>query len=96
MAKPRRKRGTAGDKTICLPIAEGLDYATLVEDREAFRPYLNQQIVAHPERFPEGIEAGYRFHGWVESSRQQLKPGGFCCRGQGKPINYDRISSCLT
>ena len=73
MAKERRKRGTAGDKTICLPIADDLDYATLVADREAFRQYLDQQIAAHPELFPAGIEAGYRFHGWVESSRQQLK-----------------------
>ena len=31
MAKQRRKRGTAGDKTICFPLAEDLDYATLVE-----------------------------------------------------------------
>ncbi|MGF1516952.1 MAG: hypothetical protein ACFCVB_03990 [Nodosilinea sp.] len=73
MAKQRRKRETAGDKTICLPIADNLDYATLVEDREAFRQYLDEQIAAHRERFPEGIEAGYRFHGWVESSRQQIK-----------------------
>jgi hypothetical protein len=73
MAKQRRKRGTAGDKTTCLPIADGLDYATLVEDREAFRPYLNQQIAAHPELFPEGIETGDRFHDWVEFSRQRLK-----------------------
>ncbi|WP_035984872.1 PLP-dependent transferase [Leptolyngbya sp. KIOST-1] len=58
MAKQRRKRGTAGDKTICLPIADDLDYATLVEDREAFRQYLDEQIAAHPELFPEGIEAG--------------------------------------
>jgi hypothetical protein len=54
MAKPRRKRGTAGDKTICLPIAEGLDYATLVEDREAFRPYLNQQIARSPGTISRG------------------------------------------
>jgi dienelactone hydrolase len=73
MAKQRRKRGTAGDKTICLSIADDLDYATLVEDREAFRQYLNQQIAAHLELFPEGIESGDRFHGWVESSRQQIK-----------------------
>jgi hypothetical protein len=73
MAKQRRKRGTAGDKTICLPLADDLDYATLVADREAFRQYLDQQIAAHPELFPTGIEAGYRFHGWVESSRQQIK-----------------------
>jgi hypothetical protein len=52
MAKQRRKRGTAGDKTICLPLADDLDYATLVADREAFRQYLDQQIAAHPELFP--------------------------------------------
>ncbi len=71
MAKQRRKRGIAGDKTICFPLADDLDYATLVEDREAFRQYLDKQIAAHRELFPAGIEAGYRFHGWVESSRQR-------------------------
>jgi len=49
-------------------MADDLNYATLVEDREAFRQYLNQQIAAHSELFPEEIETGYRFHGWVESS----------------------------
>ena len=73
MAKQRRKRGTAGDKTICLPIADGLDYNALVEDTKAFRQYLNEQIAAHPELFPEGIETGYRLHGSVKSSRQQIK-----------------------
>jgi len=73
MAKQRRKRGTAGDKTICLPIEDGLDYPALVEDSAAFRQYVDQQIAAHPELFPEGIELGYRLHGWVESSRQQIK-----------------------
>jgi hypothetical protein len=29
MAEPQ-KRGIAGDKTICLPIAEGIDYEQLV------------------------------------------------------------------
>lgn len=74
MCKQRRKqRGIAGDKTICLPMAEEVDYSALVEDRDAFRQYLNEEIRAHPELFPEGIEEGYRFHGWVESTRQQLK-----------------------
>lgn len=73
MAKQRRKRGIAGDKSICLPIAAALNYETLVADREAFRQYLNEQIAAHPELFPEGIESGYRFHGWVVSARQHLK-----------------------
>jgi len=88
MAKQRRKRGTAGDKTICLPIADDRDYATLVEDREVFRRYLDEQIAAHPELFPEGIEAGYRFHGWVKSSRpdcltevgERLETS--CCEGE--------------
>ena len=69
----RKQRGTSGDKTICLPIGDDIDYQQLVEDREAFRQYLNQQIAAHPELFPEEIAQGYRFHGWVESSRQHLK-----------------------
>lgn len=73
MVKQRRKRGIAGDKTICLPIEDGLDYPTLVENSSAFRQYVDQQIAAHPELFPEGIELGYRLHGWVESSRQQIK-----------------------
>ncbi|NEP54858.1 MAG: hypothetical protein F6K65_41175 [Moorea sp. SIO3C2] len=73
MMSKRKKRGIAGDKTICLPIADDIEYEQLVEDRAAYREYLNQQIASHPELFPEGIESGYRFHGWVESSRQQLK-----------------------
>ena len=72
MAK-RKKRGKAGDKTICLPVEEGVNYAELVEDREAYREYLNGQIAKHPELFPVGIENGYRFHGLVKSSRQELK-----------------------
>ncbi|MFG6103182.1 hypothetical protein U2F10_33390 [Leptothoe sp. EHU-05/26/07-4] len=72
MAK-RKQRGTAGDKTICLPIADSIDYDQLVEDREAYREYLNEQIASYPELFPEGIEEGYRFHGWVTSARQHLK-----------------------
>ena len=68
-----KKRGQAGDKTICLPIEAGIDYDALVEDREAYRAYLDQQIAKHPELFPDGIEQGYRFHGLVTSSRQQLK-----------------------
>ncbi|EKU96756.1 hypothetical protein Lepto7375DRAFT_0667 [Leptolyngbya sp. PCC 7375] len=53
MAK-RKQRGTAGDKTICLPIADTLDYDQLVEDREAYREYLNEQIASYPELFPRG------------------------------------------
>lgn len=91
MAKQGRKRGTAGDKTICLPIADNLSYEALVEDREAFRQYLNDQIAAHPELFPEGIESGYRFHGWVESSRQHIKTRRILLPRQERPINCVQI-----
>jgi cysteinyl-tRNA synthetase len=33
----RKKRTTAGDKTICLPIPADVDYAQLVEDTDTFR-----------------------------------------------------------
>ena len=69
----RKERGKAGDKTIRLPISNDIDYGQLVEDREAYRRYLDRQIADHPELFPEAIERGYRFHGWVESSRQHVK-----------------------
>lgn len=69
----RKQRGQAGDKTICLPIEAGIDYDALVEDREAYQIYLDQQIAKHPELFPEGMDQGYRFHGLVTSKRQQLK-----------------------
>ena len=69
----RKQRGIAGDKTICLPISESIDYGELVEDREAYRQYLDQQIQAYPELFPGAIHQGYRFHGWTESLRQHLK-----------------------
>lgn len=55
----RKQRTTAGDKTICLPIAEDIDYEELVQDTVAFRAYLDQQIEQHPEVFPSGIEEGY-------------------------------------
>ncbi len=48
MAK-RKRRGKAGDKTICLPIEEGVNYEKLVEEREAYRRYLDNQIMKHPE-----------------------------------------------
>jgi hypothetical protein len=54
MVRQRRKRGTAGDKTICLPIEDGLDYLALVDGSVLFRQYVDQQIAAHPELFPKG------------------------------------------
>jgi hypothetical protein len=65
----RKKRGTAGDKTICLPIAEGIDYEQLVKDTAGFRTYLDRQIAEHPELFPARIGEGYCLHGFVHSDR---------------------------
>jgi ribosomal protein S19 len=71
--KKRGKRTTAGDKTICQPIAEGQDYSVLVNDTKAFRAYLDKQIETHPELFPKGIEQGYCLHGFVESQRLEMR-----------------------
>lgn len=65
----RRERGIAGDKTICLPIAEGIDYEQLVQDSAGFRTYLDTQIAEHPELFPARIGEGYCLHGFVHSDR---------------------------
>jgi len=68
----RKKRGTAGDKTICLPIAEGIDYEQLVKDKAGFRTYLDCQIAEHPELFPVRIGEGYCLHGFVHSDRLEI------------------------
>lgn len=70
--KQRKQRGTAGDKTICLPMGEDVDYEELVKDTQAFRVYLDGQIAEHPELFAQGIEQGYCFHGFVSSGRMDL------------------------
>jgi hypothetical protein len=65
----RRKRGTPGDKTICIPVPEGVNYSEWVKDTETFRKYLNELIEEHRELFPVGIEEGYCFHGFVHSDK---------------------------
>ena len=70
---PKKARGIAGDKTICLPIEEGIEYEKLVKDQQEYRNYLNRMIEKYPEIFPEEIEKGYKLDGCVESSRQKLK-----------------------
>jgi hypothetical protein len=65
----RRKRGTPGDKTICIPVPEGVNYSEWVKDTETFREHLNKLIEEHRELFPVGIEEGYCFHGFVHSDK---------------------------
>jgi hypothetical protein len=68
-----RKRTTAGDKTICLPLPAAIDYDQWIEDSEQFRRYLDEQIAQHPEIFPANIGQGYWLTGFVESKRQPMK-----------------------
>lgn len=54
MAK-RKQREIAGDKTICLPIADEIDYEQLVEDRDACRQYLDKQNSIPSRTVPQGL-----------------------------------------
>jgi len=65
-----RQRTTAGDKTICLSLPEGLDYERWIEDSAGYRQYLDEQIAQHPELFPPEISEGYWLTGFVESKKQ--------------------------
>jgi hypothetical protein len=66
-------RTTAGDKTIRLPLPEGIDYDTWIEDGPGYRRYLDEQISKYPELFPAEIVNGYWLDGFVVSKRQQIK-----------------------
>lgn len=69
----RKARGVAGDKTICLPIDEGVNYDELVSDALKYRLYLDEKLKKHPELFPVEMKGGYRLHGFIESKRQHLR-----------------------
>lgn len=80
----RKKRTTAGDKTICLPLTVEVDYDAFVKDTPGYRVYLDQMIELHPELFPAGIEKGYRFHGFVESGKLHLTTRRIRLNGNGE------------
>jgi hypothetical protein len=67
------KSFTPGDKTICLSIDDGVDYAQLVDDTPGFRAYLDAQIAEHPELFPAEISSGYSFHGFRQSVKRGVR-----------------------
>ncbi len=54
----RRKRTTAGDKTICLPMTVEMNDEAFVKDTNRYRAYLSEMMELHPELFPSGIEKG--------------------------------------
>jgi hypothetical protein len=55
----RAPKPVRGRKTICIPCSQQ-EYERVVDDPEAFRRLLNQQIEATPDLFPPEIRRGYR------------------------------------
>lgn len=68
----RKERGIAGDKTICLPIEEGVEYEDLVRSPKEYRAYLDKMREKYPEIFPEVMEKGDKLQGLINSKRQKL------------------------
>jgi len=69
---PRKARGVPGDKTICLPIEDGIKYEDLVKNPHEYRAYLDKMMEKCPEIFPLEIEKGYKLQGLVQSKRRKL------------------------
>lgn len=55
-------------KRITLPIAME-QYRAIVDDRHAYREWLNEMIAQHPELFPQAIASGYTLHDDRSSSK---------------------------
>ena len=59
-------------KHICLPFESEEHYDQCVADHRQFREYLNGQIAARPELFPEAVNVGYTFHDKYQSRKLKL------------------------
>jgi hypothetical protein len=58
------------NKTIVLPFDEKI-YAGLVEEKSAYKAFVNAWIESHPELFPENISEGWSLHGFTRDSVKQ-------------------------
>src|SRR6266571_3056825 len=56
-------------KRIVIPISRE-EYAAILEDTSAFKGYLDRLQAQHPELFPTGMEAGYRWYGRYPVSKK--------------------------
>lgn len=63
---------SAGNKTICVPVASEADYRSLIHKGSAFRSFLDQCIANHPELFPVEIANGYWLHDTVHSKKLNI------------------------
>jgi hypothetical protein len=61
-----------GQKTICIPCSSQ-EYERVVDNPEAFRRLLDQQIEATPELFPPEIRRGYRMKDVYRSRKTGCK-----------------------
>jgi hypothetical protein len=48
----KKVRGIAGDKTICLPIEDGIEYEDFVKNPHKYRIYLDKIMKKYLEIFP--------------------------------------------
>src|SRR3990172_5921457 len=58
---------TRGRKTICIPCSEQ-QYNKIVSDKDAFKSYIDESYIAHPELFPLDMAGGYELFGFQTTS----------------------------
>ena len=58
------------NKRIILPFKQAT-YQEVLEDKQAYRAFLEDQIAAHPELFPHNIAEGWSFYGFTRASVKQ-------------------------
>ena len=59
-------------KSICLPFESDAHYHTCMADYGQCRSYILECYAAHPELFPHALKAGFVFHDFVRSKKQDL------------------------
>jgi hypothetical protein len=79
MSEPEQKRNNSKEKTrikpnrgtkrIYIPV-EQEDYQAVIEDLDAFRTMLDENIAQYPVIFPLDISQGYKLNGWVSESKK--------------------------
>ena len=67
----KKARGIAGDKTICLPIEDGIKYDDLVKNSHEYWAYLDKMMEKYPEIFLLKIGKGYQLQALLQSKRQK-------------------------